>query len=151
MKQSDLAVRLIRIANVDDVQTVARTDYGLSAKVTRLQLSQLYGKNDSPPLTASDQKLRGLQATLYTVQSERVGLAPEPIADPVDGDRIMLDGLYPEFEPGRLIVVSGERADIYAGDLKVDGVRDGKLATVASVEQSTWPGSPSDTPHTSLV
>ena len=30
-------------------------------------------------------------------------------------------------------------------------MRDGELATVASVEQSTWPGSPSDTPHTSLV
>ena len=99
IEQSDLAVRLIRIANVDDVQTVARTDYGLSAKVTRLQLSQLYGKDDSLLLTASDQKLRGLQATLYTVQSERVGLAPEPIADPVDGDRIMLDGSIPNLSP----------------------------------------------------
>lgn len=151
MRGNDLASRLVRIANVDDVQTVARSDYGLSAKVTRLQLSQLSGKDDSLLLTAADQKLRGLQATLYTVQSEPVTLAPEPIDAPVDGDRIMLDGLYPEFQPGRQIVVSGERADIFAGNLEVDGVRDGELAMVANVDQETWPGSPSDTPHTTLV
>jgi len=151
MKNTDRPVRLVRIAHVDDVQTVARSDYGLSAKVTRLQVSALSGEKDAPLLVQPELKLRGLQATFYTVQSEQVELAPEPLGTPVEGDRIMLDGLYPEFEPGRQIVVAGERADIFAGDLPVEGVRDGELATVAGVEQTLLEGSASDTPHTSLL
>lgn len=147
------SARLLRIGRVREAQQTARSDYGLNARVTRLDV---VGLEDDEPLglpAADDGRgmtVKLLRRILYVAQSEPVTRAPEPLDDAVEGDTIMLDGLYPDFAPGRSILVTGERSDILVGGAPVPGVSGGERATVAAVTQGPLPGSPGDTPHTVL-
>lgn len=87
-------------AEVYAVQTVAeetRTDYTLSLKTTRLGIS---GENIN--------RFSPRSASVYA-QSEELPLAPRPIRDPLQGNRITLDRSLPDLPPGRTLVVSGKR------------------------------------------
>jgi predicted phage baseplate assembly protein len=150
---SESDTRLLRLGRVREVQATARSNYGLTARVTRLDV---VGVEDDEPLGLPELMnerggtVRLLRQILYAVQSEAVTLAPEPLDDLVEGDTIMLDTLYPDLAPGRAIVVKGERADIMVGDNVVPGVAGGEQAKVAAVTQEAIKGSPGDTPHTVL-
>ncbi len=150
-ESSESDTRLLRLGRVREVQATARSNYGLTARVTRLDVVDL--EDDAPlglPEIAAEASgtVRLLRQILYAVQSEAVTLAPEPLEDVVEGDTIMLDALYPGLAPGRAIVVKGERADIRVGDAVVPGVAGGEQAKVAAVTQESIKGSPGDTPHT---
>lgn len=147
------SARLIRIGRVREVQATARSDYGLTARVTRLDVVDL--QDDEPlglPASTSGEKnlVRLLRQILYFAQSEPVRLAPEPIEEDIAGDTIMLDGLYPDITPGRSVLIAGERRDILVGGAAIPGVSGGEPAMVAAVTQAPIPGSPGDTPHTVL-
>ncbi len=127
--------RRISYHKVADVQTMALdTTTGYTAKVSVLTLA-------TPWLTAprlSDFKrllslpflLRG---TVVYAQAEPLDLSDVPLDRDVAGDSIELDTLYNGLEPGKWIIVSGERTDIP----NVSGVMASELAMIANVTQGS--------------
>ncbi len=122
----------IRRFKAQEARTVSEANYGITASATQLSLKPMEsGKNwlESDDLTIS--VLRG--STVYA-QSEMLELADEPIdpeLEPVCGDVIELDRLYTGLDPGRRLIVSGERLDVTG----TTGVRDGELVMLAGVTQ----------------
>ncbi len=66
------------------------------------------------------------KATVY-VQSQPVELAEIPLEDPVEGDIIELDQVYPSIEAGRPLVLTGEAAG-------TPGVRVGETVELQSIQ-----------------
>lgn len=102
-------LRLTHIATVKAVETRTLTFGGVSGKVTLVTISPDIPKSE--PLRADTAFLRG---TIVYAQSELLPLAEAVIADAVCGGdtEIELDGLYTGLEPGRWLIVAGERSDI---------------------------------------
>ncbi len=82
---------------IDDVVQTARTDYTLSAKVTRLILD-----SSSTGLAAF-----GLRDTLVLAQAEQLPLAERPVVTPVSGSTIALDRLVGGLHAGQRLLFSG--------------------------------------------
>lgn len=80
------------------VAETTRTDYAMSAKVTRIT-------PDASP-DATDFRLR---ATAVYTQSEELELAAEPLEPPLYGDQIALAVRVDGLSPGQLLAVSGAR------------------------------------------
>ena len=139
---------------VNDVRTLSRADYGVTAKVTQLLL-------DRPWISDQDTSLSLLRRTTVFAQSEALALSEEPIEADVAGDRIELHGLYERLEAGRWVVVKGERTDVRDGnDQIVEGIEASELAMLAGVEHDVQrvvdaDGNererPTDTLHTRLI
>jgi predicted phage baseplate assembly protein len=106
------------------------TAYGLSGKSTQLTLGTKW-------IDAENEDFFVVRDTRVYAGSERLELADEPMTDPVEGAAMELGALYEDLEPGRWLIVAGERADIAAGDTAVRGIRAAELAMLASVEQRT--------------
>lgn len=103
----------------------SRADFGLSAKSTRLTLAEV---TDATPSDATE--LGGFpfrQASIHT-QSEALALIDLPIEDDVAGDVIELEQVDLLLEPGRTLVVRGERSDL-------EGVRQAEAAVIQEVLQ----------------
>ncbi|HEV3050686.1 MAG TPA: putative baseplate assembly protein, partial [Longimicrobium sp.] len=124
-------------AMVQQVRTVARADYGVSARVTQLVLDRRWLGSGTDALNlALDPRttLAPLRAVTVHAQSEVAELAEQVIATDVSGNSIELDGLYDGLEAGRWLVVTGERTDVrdQAGFI-VPGVRASELVMLAGV------------------
>jgi hypothetical protein len=104
---------------VSGVRTVARALYNLTGKVTELTL-------DRPWLTTQDTSLSVLRHTTVYGQEGSLPLADAPFDGDVEGDLIELDGIYNGLQPGRWVVVAGERTDIPG----TTGVTDAELVMV---------------------
>ena len=97
-------VELYRVVTaVDD----SRTDFTLTAKSTRLELS---GENLGELF---DKRLRD---TTVFCESEQLELAETPIADPVQGDTIELADPVTPIPEGRVLLVRGRRARVRVAD-----------------------------------
>lgn len=133
------------------VETVDRTDYNLPATVTRLLLRDpwlpLKPQGDNKQLRLTD-----VRSTTVLAAPELVALTDELVEDPVCGAEIELDGQIDGLEPGRWLVVTGERAVTTStasaagpapttpesGDMfSVPGVAVTELTMVAAVRQDT--------------
>lgn len=133
-----------------NVSFPARSDYGLSTKTTRIDLSPDWYVMANGGSGISFSTIRG--TTVYA-ENELLTLAEEPIlADqinqeptlaPLEGKEIELAELYDGLEAGRWIIISGERFD-------APGVVDSELLMIASVDQSFDPTLIGDKPHTVL-
>jgi hypothetical protein len=99
-----------------DVAETVRTGYTLASRVTRLTVDVL---EDGRPEHIGHFPIRG---TVVLVDAERIPLASVPLGHsplgpgsdepmPITGDTIELDGLFPELERGRMLLVSGTRLD----------------------------------------
>ena len=86
---------------VKDNAEIARSDYGISAKVSRLMV-------EAAQAFDSDFKLRN---TAALAQSESLPLAQTPIKDIVQGDNITLDRAYLGLKKGQKVILTGERDD----------------------------------------
>jgi hypothetical protein len=113
------------ITMIKEVQTVSRNSYNFSAKVTRLLL------ND-PWLDADDILLSDIRSTMVYAAPELLPGVDEPIDDDVCGQEIELDRLVDGLQPGRWLIVTGERAD-----LPVDGVPASELVMLNQTRQDT--------------
>ncbi len=86
-----------------------------------------------------------LRETIIYTQSELLELAEEPIVEPFcgeEGEFLELDDLYDGLEPGRWVIVSGERSDIPG----TSGVRSSELAMLSSIIQNVrFTGKPGET------
>jgi hypothetical protein len=110
---------------------ISRSEYGMSADTVRLDLAGSWLKIGTTVGTGLDQDraqadvdrdFRVVRGTAVYARSEKLELALEPIEEEFcDGSAeekpAELDGLYPDLEPGRFVVVSGDRADL--GDAAV--------------------------------
>jgi predicted phage baseplate assembly protein len=107
--------------------------YGMSGKTTRVELH------------ANEQWLDEIGNAFAPVRTSRVFtgseglvLADEPIAESVAGNVIELATVYEDLEPGRWLIVAGEREDLLDGHGNpVRGVKSTELVMLAAVEQRT--------------
>lgn len=104
-----------RVYRVEDVAEISRSDFSLSAKVTRLRLDSSDG--------FADFTLRG---TTVHLASEPLALADLPIPEPVEGDSITLDGPYFDLSIGQTMILTGARDDL-------EGVTASEILTIAEI------------------
>ena len=116
------------------VQTIARSAYNISGKVTRLIL-------DQPWLTAADVLLSVARDTAVYVQSDPQTLARVADPTPVSGKSFDLDGIYGGLTSGRWLIITGERSDL-------PGVSTGEVVMVAGTTQGA--ALAGDTVHTTV-
>ncbi len=137
IERADLPVtdpNRVTTAQVTGVATVARADYGLSGKVTRLTL-------DKPWLSSRDLRLTVARNTAVYVQSDPQTLARVADTSDVQGDCIELDGLFGGVPTGQWLIITGERSDL-------PGVTTGEVVMVAGITQGA--DLPGDTVHTTV-
>jgi predicted phage baseplate assembly protein len=85
-----------QLYHADDVVLASRTDYTMSAKVSRLILD-----------TASNLNSFGLRETVVLAQSEQLLLAEQPALQPVGGNSITLDRRVDGLQPGQRLGLTG--------------------------------------------
>ncbi|CAB3803377.1 hypothetical protein LMG28688_05771 [Paraburkholderia caffeinitolerans] len=134
------------IAQATGVMPVSRSDYGMAARVTQLGLDTFNrwlptSATKVPPLVApaagasvvNVEDVATLRRVTIWAQPEELELADEPLDTDVEGDTLELAQLYDGIEPGRWIIVSGERTDI----ANTTGVTASELVMVAAVNQGS--------------
>jgi hypothetical protein len=99
------------------VSTISRTDYGLSAKITRIE-----------PDTTENIDEFGLQKTLALVASEELPIHRRPIHHPLYGDLVALEGHVEGLATDQYLSVSGMRQRLRVAP----GVNDLLLQTEAN-------------------
>lgn len=130
------------IRQVEKVETISKADYGISAKVTQLTLNDRW-------LEDNDSTLDVIRQTTVYAQSEELELAEEviePKEEPVKGKEIELSQLYEGLQPGRWLIVSGERTDLG----ETTGVKASELVMLLGVQQLADQEKPGDKTHTFL-
>lgn len=141
----DMTIPALAVYKVLQVDSVTRTDYGLSVKVTRLTLDRPWFEEN--PGDIKEMKLAAFRGVTVYVQSQQLELADEPVSDDVSGSVVELDDLYDGLQSGRWAVVSGERSDI----ANTSGIRTSELLMIASVEQSVRTVTPPPVPDLSTL
>jgi baseplate J-like protein len=123
----------VEVREVAGVRTTTRTAFHLPVRVTVLALV--------PPADAGPELVRDVRQTVVYAQSEALELAEVPVPEEVYGEELELDGYYPGLQPGRLLVVTGERTDILRPDPaaeqsepEVTGVHGTEVVRVSTVE-----------------
>jgi hypothetical protein len=105
---------------------ISRSEYGVTGDTVRVDFDAPWldfevgiGDEVDPEQTPAsiDLDFRVVRRSTVFARSEKLELALEPITDEFCGasdeeEPAELDGLYSELEPGRFVVVSGERADL---------------------------------------
>jgi hypothetical protein len=92
----------VELYKVTGTTEVSRAEFAISGKVTRLRLQ---GQN-------LDQQFFGFpRETSVYAQSERLALAPYPVTAAIDGDQLPLAVPADGLQPGRRLIVKGERVD----------------------------------------
>ncbi|MET0340075.1 MAG: putative baseplate assembly protein [Polyangiales bacterium] len=105
--------RIHAITVTEVAPKIVRRRYGMAAESTRLVLERSW-------LASSGSKRADfdiIRMTTVYAQSERLEVAPSPVAETVfassaQHDYLELEGLYTGLEPGRFVLVSGIRADL---------------------------------------
>ncbi|MCX5205368.1 putative baseplate assembly protein [Streptomyces sp. NBC_00237] len=129
------------LAKVLTVHEVTRSNYGVASGGTQLLLDRAW--------TGGIDSLAALREVTVHAQSEPLALSPaplDPVREAICGDLIELDGLYDGLEPGRRVIVSGERTDVPG----VAGLQAAELAMTAGVEQVVPSDPPGDFTRTVL-
>jgi uncharacterized phage protein gp47/JayE len=99
----------VEFRTVEKITTVSISALGTQGRVTRLQLDQAW---PTAPSGGTKLSLRTvLRNTTVLAAPAALEPADDPVLEDVEGDEIELEGLYRDLEPGRWIVVSGERTD----------------------------------------
>ena len=100
LKADNAGTRAYRIV---DAKTVSRVDYATTAKVTRLTLK---------PGSQIDDKQWPFRETAIFAGNEKLDLQNNlPLPDPVQGDTIILAGVYPNLQDGQTVVLVGNLWD----------------------------------------
>ncbi|HEY9422793.1 MAG TPA: putative baseplate assembly protein, partial [Thermoanaerobaculia bacterium] len=135
------------ITRVEKAGERSRAEYGMAAKVTRIELEAPWLDLRGPGLD----DFAILRETAVYAQSEKLPLAEVPIPEPLCGGEIELAGLYDGLQPGRWLIVSGERTDVGQlnpegkVDVPVPGIPAAELVMLAGVEQGVSMMEGSDT------
>ncbi|HTU76785.1 MAG TPA: putative baseplate assembly protein [Trebonia sp.] len=128
------------ISRVTSARAISVADFGITGKVTQLSLEQ-------PWLDEHDTLLAHIRDATVYARGEPLQLATEQVADDVGGDKIELAQAHDGLQPGRWLVVTGERTDIPG----TAGVQGSELSMIGSVRQQVDPALPGDTVHSTLT
>ncbi|NBE52387.1 putative baseplate assembly protein [Streptomyces boluensis] len=90
---------------VKEVRTAAYTNYGITGRGTELVLAD-------PWLDEFDVLLSHVRDTTVHAVGEPLRMADEPLGEDVHGNEVELAELYEGLQPGRTLIVSGERSDV---------------------------------------
>jgi predicted phage baseplate assembly protein len=118
------AARLFRYTDARPVSVAA---YAISGRVTRLTLDGTLPGNTFP-----------LRNTLILTGAEPLPLQNLlPLPDPLTGNTLILDGLYPHLQAGQKVIVSGKLYDpTTVPPSQVSGAEDGILADLPVLDQT---------------
>jgi uncharacterized phage protein gp47/JayE len=126
---------------------VSLSAYGMSGKSVHVHWEPGKGNDKTPVWIERDDTFRKVRETRVFAGSERLELAEAPIEEDLCGDGIELDGVYEGLEPGRWVIVEGERSDVLdVAGKPVPGIRAAELAMLLAVEQSVLPFPPPPPP-----
>ncbi len=128
------------VTRVENSRVISQADFGITGKVTELTLAD-------PWLGLEDTQLSQIRKTTVYAGGEPLTVATEPIPDQVEGSVIELAELYQDLEPGRWLIVAGERTDIP----DTPGVHAAELAMVAGVSHAVDPAKPGEPVHTTIT
>jgi hypothetical protein len=131
-----------------EVSVRARAAYGVSGDTTLIRLNLPWwlprgeagtGNNTTKPPDPPT-PFDAIRGTVVFAQSEPLELVEEPVTDDIcaqesdDAQKIELDGVYDGLEPGRWLVITGERTDIAVRDQPQ--MSEATRAEMAGVEMS---------------
>ncbi len=120
------------VTTVENVSDVSRSAYGLSGRITRLELAAEWWNPATDGQKGADfDQINVLRAATVFCRSEQLPLADVPIEDDVCAGELELDRLYDGLRSGRWMILSGERADIPG----TSGVQASELVMLAGVSQ----------------
>jgi predicted phage baseplate assembly protein len=123
-------VQALIVSRADALVHRSLAAYGMSGKTVQVNLPT------SAPWIGEADTFATVRSTRVHAGSELLVLAEEPMTDDVAGDKIELDDLYEDLEPGRWVIVAGERADVLDAQGKpVAGIQAAELVMLAAVEQ----------------
>jgi predicted phage baseplate assembly protein len=113
--------------HVDDVVPASRTDYAMSAKVSRLTFD-----------TSTNLTSFGLRDTLVLAQAEQLTLAEQPALQPVGGNTITLDRRVDGLRPGQRLVITGRvsganSAPLVSETATIDSIVDDGARTIVTL------------------
>lgn len=128
---------------VTGVRTAVYTDYGVTGRGTELTLAD-------PWLDEHDVLLSNIRDTTVHAGGLPLRLADEPLGEDVHGDTVELAELYDGLRPGRRLIVTGERTDVFGEPGSGSGVTGTEVVVVAGVDQVVDPLLPGDHVHTRL-
>ncbi|MEH1781828.1 MAG: putative baseplate assembly protein [Nostoc sp.] len=143
-----VGVKEIGIYQVIKVENLTKVAYDTVARITQLTL-------DKPWLKEQDISLDIIRKTTVYLKSEDLNLVEKPVDlkdapsskhHIFDQMKIELDNLYEGLQPGRWLIISGERSDIS----DVSGVWGSEVVMLAGVRQDINPNLPNEKPHTFL-
>lgn len=133
------------IAKAIEVGERSAASYGIAAKATRIALDEdwLEGKDFEASELDENERFDVIRGTSVYAQCEGLELAEAPIPDAVCRGEIELADLHDGLQPGRWLLVAGERSDLVAVSgkgmderkLAVPGVRAVELMMISGVEQ----------------
>ena len=121
-----------QVLQVVDTESLQRSAYGMTTKTTRLTLADPWWSVQNEANISQT-----LRETLVFARSEKLELVDAPITSDVEVTEetkdagIVLDDLYEQFQSGRWVILSGERADIPS----VTGVNGTELLMVSGLRQ----------------
>ena len=118
--KSDGIEKLV-ITRVVTTEELSRAQYGLSARVTRLELRAPWLDlriATEPPESDERDTFAVIRGTAVYAQCEELELAEEPITKPLCGGEIELAQLYDGLQPGRWLIVTGERTDVEGSEIE---------------------------------
>ncbi|MEH2372465.1 putative baseplate assembly protein [Nostoc sp.] len=138
----------ISIYQVIKVENISKIAYGIVSRITQLTL-------DKPWLREHDTSLDIMrQTTVYLPSDWNLVEKPIDMKDELssqnyisDQMEVELDNLYEGLQPGRWLIIKGERSDI--SDVK--DVWASEVVMLAGVRQDVCANLPNDKPHTFLV
>ena len=128
------------VSRILDVKERSRADYGISGKITEVTLDKKWLD------LARSKDLSAVRNVAVFAQSEKLQLAEfpiDPIKEPIAGNSIELNGIYPGLETGRWLILSGIRNDLM--------IPDAELVKLAGVELKPHPNDPGAKRHTFLT
>jgi len=126
-------------AQVVSVRTESRSDYGIVGRTTRVEIDRPWlGPEAGAGATevATENFSEVIRGTTIYVESVSLELVDAPVETPVQGDELELDILHGGLEPGRWLIVSGERCDV-PGTAGIAGAEVVMLANSVVKEESS--------------
>jgi predicted phage baseplate assembly protein len=135
------------IDQADQIVHRSLAAYGLSGKTVQVNLPAGASWLSSSATPA----FSNVRSTKVYAGSEALTLAEVPVSEDVKGTEVALDSVYPDLEPGRWLIVAGERTDVRDGQGQVvPGIQAGELVMLADVKQAAT-GLPGDSTYTVIT
>jgi predicted phage baseplate assembly protein len=94
------------ITQIHSVEDTGVAGYALSARVTQIRPIRT---SDLSVLFSGIENMADLRRVAIYLQSEQLTLAEQPLADPIQGNQIVLDRIVSGLQQGQKLMVSGKR------------------------------------------